>query len=93
MLSVNIVHTLFSPCKRKMTQLPLRKTIAQGTLLAGFHGSLVVKNLPASVGDVGSVPDLGRSLEERNGYPLQYSSLGNPMERGAWQAQSTGFQE
>ena len=50
---------------------------------------LVVKNLPASTGDlrdVGSVPRLGRSPGERNGNPLQYSCLENPMDRGAWQA-------
>ena len=36
----------------------------------GFPGGSVVRNPPASVGDVGSVPGLGRSLEERNGHPL-----------------------
>ena len=34
----------------------------------------------------GSIPGLGRSLQEGNGYPLQYSCLGNPMDRGAWLA-------
>ena len=34
--------------------------------------------------DVGSVPRLGRSPGERNGNPLQYSCLENPMDRGAW---------
>ena len=38
------------------------------------------------VGDVGSVPGLGRSSGEGNGNPLQYSCLRNPMDRGAWQA-------
>ena len=50
---------------------------------------LVVKNLPASVGgagDVGSIPGSGRSSGEGNGNPLQYSCLGNPMDRGAWWA-------
>ena len=52
-------------------------------------GGAVVKNLPASVGDardVSSVPGSGRSLGVRNGHPLQYACLGNPMDRGAWQA-------
>ena len=31
------------------------------------------------------IPGLGRSSEERNGYPLQYSCLENSMDRGAWQ--------
>ena len=41
----------------------------------------MVKNLPANAGDTGSVPEQGRSLGERNGNPLQYSCLGNPMDR------------
>ena len=44
----------------------------------------MVKNLP--VGDLGSIPGLGRSPGEGNGNPLQYSCLKNPMDRGAWQA-------
>ena len=50
---------------------------------------LVVKNLPASAGDVrdmGSIPGWGRSPREGNGNPLQYSCLKNPMDRGAWRA-------
>ena len=39
-----------------------------------------------SVGDLGSIPGLGRSPGEGNGNPLQYSCLENPMDRGAWQA-------
>jgi len=37
-------------------------------------------------GDTGSIPGSERSLGIGNGNPLQYSCLGNPMERGAWQA-------
>jgi hypothetical protein len=49
--------------------------------------ALVVKNTPASAGDIrdtGSIPELGRSPGEVNGYPLQYSFLENLMDRGAW---------
>ena len=49
----------------------------------------MIKNLPAKAGDVkdvGSIPGSGRSPGEGNGNPLQYSSLENPMDRGAWQA-------
>ena len=49
----------------------------------------MVKNLPANAGDVrdvGLIPGLGRSLEGGNDHTLQYSCLGNPMDRGAWQA-------
>ena len=51
-----------------------------------FPGGSVVKNLPANAGDEGSNPGLGRSTGEGNGNPLQYSCLGNPMDRGAWRA-------
>ena len=43
-----------------------------------------VKNPSANAGDMSSVPGLGRSPAEGNGYPLQYSCLENPMDRGAW---------
>ena len=44
----------------------------------------MVKNPPASAGDAGSIPGLGRFPGEGNGNPLQYSCLENPMNRGAW---------
>ena len=50
--------------------------------------ALVVKNLPANVGDardLGSIPGLGRSPAGGNGNPLQYSCLENSKERGTWQ--------
>ena len=37
-------------------------------------------------GDADSIPGLGRSLGEGSGNPLQYSCLGNPVDKGAWQA-------
>ena len=46
----------------------------------------MVKNLPANAKDAGLTPGLGRSPEEGNGNPVQYSSLGNPRDRGAWWA-------
>ena len=53
-------------------------------LYTGFLGVSVLKNLPASAGDLGSNPGLGRSPGEGKGKPLQYSCLENPMNRGAW---------
>ena len=44
----------------------------------------MVKNPSAYAGEVGSFPRSGRCPEEGNGKPLQYSCLGNPMDRGAW---------
>ena len=44
------------------------------------------KNPLANAVDMGLFPGLGRSPGEGNGHPLQYSCLGNPIDRGAWQA-------
>ena len=46
----------------------------------------MVKNPSANVRDAGLIPGLGRSPGEGNGNLPQYSCLGNPMDRGAWQA-------
>ena len=52
------------------------------------------KESVCSVGDSGSIPGLGRSPGEENGYPIQYSDLEKSMDRGAWQArQSMGSQK
>ena len=45
------------------------------------------------MGDLDSVPGLGRSPGEENGYPLQYSGLENSMEREAWRATVHGVAE
>ena len=53
----------------------------------------MVKNSLANAGntrDAGSIHGLGRSPGEGNGNPLQYSCLGNPMDRGAWWATVSG---
>ena len=52
----------------------------------GFPGGSVAKNPPANAGDVDLIPGLGRSPKEENGNPLQYSCLGNLMDRKVWQA-------
>ena len=64
-----------------------------GTVFCGFPGGTVVKNIPANAWDEGSITGLGRSPEEGNGNPLQYSCLGNPMDRGAWWATVHGVPE
>ena len=54
----------------------------------------MVKNLPANAGDVRDVdliPGWGRCPEEGYDYPLQYSCLVNPMDRGAWWATVHGI--
>ena len=55
----------------------------------GFPWWLRGKESSCNAGDTGdtdSIPGLGRSSGGRNGNPLQYSCLGNPMDRGAWWA-------
>ena len=46
----------------------------------------MVKNLPANAGNVGLIPESGRSPGEGDGNPIQYSYLGNLMDRGGWWA-------
>ena len=56
----------------------------------------MVKNLPTNAGDtrdVDSIPGSGRSPAEGKGNPLQYTSLGNPMDRGACPAAVHGVAE
>ena len=58
----------------------------------GFPGP-AVKNLPANAGDASSVPRSGRSSGEGKSYPLQYSRLEYPMNRGGWRATVHGIAE
>ena len=67
--------------------------VAVATIAGASQVALVVKNLPANVGDVrdtGSIPGWGRSPRRGNGNP-QYSCLKNPMDRGAWWATVHGI--
>ena len=52
----------------------------------GFPGGSVVNNPPANAGNTGLIPRSGRFPGKGNGNLLQYSCLGNPMDRGAWWA-------
>ena len=52
----------------------------------GFQGVTEVKNPPVNAGDTSLIPGSGRSPGEGNSNPLQYYCLGNPMDRGVWQA-------
>ena len=67
------------------------ETIKKKKKNRGFLGGSVVNKLPANAGDAGSIPGLGRSSGEGNGYPFQYSCLENPRDRGAWQATVHGL--
>ena len=52
----------------------------------GFSGGSDGEESVCNARDLGSVPGLGRSSGEGNSNPLQYSCLGNPLDRGAWWA-------
>ena len=52
----------------------------------GFPGGSVGKESACNAGYPGLIPGLGKSPGERNGNPLQYFCLENPMDRGAWWA-------
>ena len=54
------------------------------TIHGDFPGGLEGKESACSVGDLGSIPGLGRSPGREHGNPLQYSCLENPMDREAW---------
>ena len=55
-----------------------------GEINQGFLGGSVVRNLPANAGDPSSISGAGRFPRGGNDNPLQYSCLGNPMDRRAW---------
>ena len=70
----------------------LSQTGQEPGLSAAFSFGSEIKAYACNVGDLGSIPGLGRSPGEGNGTPLQYSCLENPMEGGAWGATVMGSQ-
>ena len=61
------------------------KTQYPSSIFMFLHTYLLTESA-CNVGDLGSIPGLGRSPGGGHGNPLQYSCLENPMDRGAWQA-------
>ena len=61
--------------------------------LMGFPGGSDGKESACNVGDLGSIPGLGRSSGARNGYTFHYSFLENFMNSGAWWATVHGVAE
>ena len=90
MESVDGHSTLTCPCKTEdienSSQFSSDNICTQYLLQQTSLIDSQVKNLPANAGDENSVPGSGRSPRERNGNWLQFSCLGNPMERAAWRA-------
>ena len=91
-------HILYSSSawdrfRRRNPQTHRASCLKPDESVVGFPGGSVVKNPPASSGDVrgpGLIPVSGRSSGEGNGNPLQYSCLENSMDRGAWRATVQG---
>ena len=74
-------------CKQfiwSVLQFALTVLITKSILADGFPGSSEGKASACNAGDLGSVPGSGRSPEEGNDNPLQYSCLENPIDREAW---------
>ena len=61
--------------------------------LKGFPGGSVGKESTCNAGDLVSIPRLGRSPGEREGYPLHYSCLENSVDRGAWMTTVQGVEK
>ena len=81
---INTVSWFFPPQYEKNSHI---KDIMYRTLQKERQKVVqLVKNLPASAEDVGSIPGSGRSPGGGNDNPLQYSCLEHPMHRGAWLA-------
>ena len=58
--------------------------------VCGFPGGLAGKESNCDAGDLGSIPGVGISPGEGNGYPLEYSGLENPMDCISMQSQRVG---
>ena len=69
---------------------PRARIFSQFYGFLGFPDGSDCKESASNAGDPGSIPGLGRFPEEGNGYPLQYSCLKSPMDRGPWRATDHG---
>ena len=67
-----------------------KQKLKETFLYVGFPGGSDDKESACNLGDLGSILGLGRSPREGNCYPLKYSSLENPINRGAWWATAHG---
>ena len=67
-------------------KIPYRQDRLLTPVYLGFPGGSDGKESTCNLGDLGSIPGLGRSPGGRACNPLQYSCLENPMDRGAWRA-------
>ena len=75
-----------TPVRFLSQENPLEKGKAATPVFLGFLCDSAGKESACNVGDLDLIAGLGRSPGEGKGYPLQYSSLENSMDRGAWRA-------
>ena len=68
------------------------KSFYEASNILGFPGGSEGKGSACNAGDLGLIPESGRSPGEGNGNPPQYSCLENPMDGGAWPATVHGSQ-
>ena len=64
----------------------IKAMVSLSWVLESFPGGSHNKESACNAGDLGLIPGLGKSPSEGNDNPLQYSFMGNPMDRGAWKA-------
>ena len=86
---INLDRVLKSRDITLLTKVLIVKTMFSPVVMyrcGAFPDSSVGKESTCNSEDPGLIPGLGRSPREGNGNPLQYSGLGNPMDRGAWRA-------
>ena len=94
-LSVSQTNTTLSFCmclqiKHFEQQWNFELILTHYVSFMGFPGDSECKESTCNAGDLDLMPGLGRSPGEGNSYPLQYSCLGNAVDRGAWQATAHG---
>ena len=87
--SCSLLQGIFPTQESNLDLLHCRQILyhlSQSQQEAGFPGGSVGKESACNVGNLGSIPELGRSPGKGNSYPLQYSGLENVMDRGVWLA-------
>ena len=72
-----LLHSINQPSLKEKCKYFILETVS---VAVGFPGGSDSKESACNVGDLGSIPGLGRSPGEGNGYPLQYSGLENPKD-------------
>ena len=85
-LKPSVIHLKSCVWYKFRMKIHIFKNFYTAILWLGFPGGSMVKNLPTSAGDAGSIPDPGRALGNGNCNPFQYSCLGSSMDREVWWA-------